>query len=70
MWLEICSNQLEIINEPGEFDAMLKFLIQSKDYDDANIEGWIPDTGTGTSVADLTTANDAMQLMALQAAVH
>ena len=54
--------QLEIINEPGEFDTMLKFLTRSKDYEDANIEGWIPDTGTGNSVADLTAADEATQL--------
>ena len=70
MRLEIGSNQLEITNETGEFDTMLKFLTQSKDYEDANIEGWIPDTGTGNSVADLTAADEAMQLTALQAAIH
>ena len=58
MRLEIGSHQLEIINEPGEFDTMLKFLTRSKDYEDANIEGWIPDTGTGNSVADLTAADE------------
>ena len=60
--LKIGSNQLEIINEPGEFDTMLKFLTRSKDYEDANIERWIPDTGTGNSVADLTAADEATQL--------
>ena len=39
MQLENGSNQLEIINEPGEFDTILKFLTRSKDYEDANIEG-------------------------------
>ena len=52
---------------------MLKFLTQSKDYEDANIEGWIPDTGTGNSVADLTAiannANETMQLAGLQAVI-
>ena len=73
MRLEIGSQQLEIINEPGEFDTMLKFLTRSKDYTHANIEGWIPDTGTGNSVADITPvaadANAAAQLAALRAAV-
>ena len=73
MRLEIGSQQLEIINEPGEFDTMLKFLTQGKDYSHANIEGWIPDTGTGNSVADITpianNANDAAQLAGLRAAV-
>ena len=69
MWLEIGSNQLEIINEPGEFDTMLKFLTRSKDYEDANIEGWIPDTGTGNSVTDLAAAEEATQLASLQAAI-
>ena len=70
MRLEIGSNQLEIINEPGEFNTMLKFLTRSKDYEDANIEGWIPDTGSGSSVADLTAADEAMQLASLQAAIR
>ena len=70
MRLEIGSNQLEIINEPGEFDTMLKFLTRSKDYEDANIEGWIPDTGTGNCVADLTAADEATQLASLQAAIR
>ena len=70
MRLEIGSNQLEIFNEPGEFDTMLKFLTRSKDYEDANIEGWIPDTGTGNSVADLTAADEATQLASLQAAIR
>ena len=70
MQLEIGFNQLETINEPGEFDTMLKFLTRSKDYEDANIEGWIPDTGTGNSVADLTAADEAMQLASLQAAIR
>jgi hypothetical protein len=73
MRLEIGSQQLEIISEPGEFDTMLKFLTRGKDYSDANIEGWIPDTGTGNSVADITPiaadANDAAQLAGLRAAV-
>ena len=49
---------------------MLKFLTRSKDYEDANIEGWIPDTGTGNSVADLTAADEAIQLASLQAAIR
>ena len=69
MQLEIGSNQLEIIDEPGEFDTMLKFLTRSKDYEDANIEGWIPDTCTGNSVADLAAADEATQLESLQAAI-
>ena len=60
MRLEIGSNQLEIINEPGEFDTMLKLLTQSKDYEDTNIEGWIPNTSTGNSVTDLTAADEAV----------
>ena len=48
MRLEIGSQQLEIINEPGEFDTVLKFIMRNKDYAPANIEGWIPDTGMGT----------------------
>ena len=70
MRLEIGSHQLEIINEPGEFDTILKFLTRSKDYEDANIEGWIPDTGTGNCVADLTAADEATQLASLQAAIR
>ena len=49
---------------------MLKFLTRSKDYEDANIEGWIPDTGTGNSVTDLTAADEATQLASLQAAIR
>ena len=49
---------------------MFKLLTQSKDYEDANIEGWIPDIGTGNSVADLTAADEAMQLVSLQAAIR
>ena len=53
---------------------MLKFLTRNKDYEDANIEGWISDTGTGNSVADLTAiandADNATLLMSLQAAIH
>ena len=70
MRLKIDSNQLEIINEPGEFDSMLKFLTLSKDYENANIEGWIPDTGTGNPVTDLTAADEVTQLASLQAAIH
>ena len=74
MRLEIGSQQLEIINEPGEFDTMLKFISRSKDYAQANIEGWIPDTGTGNSVADIApvaaAADDAAQLAALRNAVR
>ena len=33
------------------------------------LRGWIPDTGTGNSVADLTAAEEAMQLASLQAAI-
>ena len=39
-------------------------------YEDANIEGWIPDTSTGNSVADLTAADEATQLASLQAAIR
>ena len=72
MRLEIGSQQLEIMNEPGEFDTILKFLVRGKDYANANIEGWIPDTGTGDAVADITpianNANDAVRLAGIQAA--
>ena len=74
MRLEVDSNQLEIINEPGKFDTVLKFLTRSKDHEDANIEGWIPDTGTGNSVTDLRAiandADNATQLADLQTAIH
>ena len=39
MRLEISFQQLEIINEPGEFDTVLKFIMRNKDYALANIEG-------------------------------
>ena len=52
--------------------TLLKFLTWSKDYEDTNIEGWIPNTGAGNSVADLTAvannADEATQLAGLQAA--
>ena len=74
MRLEIGSQQLEIINEPGVFDTMLKFVMRGKDYAQANIEGWVPDTGTGNSVANITpvaaAADDAAQLAALRNAVQ
>ena len=70
MRLEIGSHQLEIINESGEFHTILKFITRSKDYEDTNIEGWIPDTGTGNSVTDLTAADEATQLASLQAAIR
>ena len=74
MRLEIGSQQIEIINEPGEFDTMLKFLTRSKDYTHANIEGWMPDTGTGNAIADITPvpadADAAAQLAGLRAAVN
>lgn len=56
MRLEIGSQQLEIINEPGEFDTMLKFVTRKQDYSKANIEGWIPDTNDGGAVVDITGA--------------
>ena len=34
------------------------------------IEGWIPDTGPGNSVPDLTAADEATQLASLQAAIR
>ena len=62
MRLKIGSNQLEIINEPGEFDC-----------EDSNIEGWIPDMGTGNPAADLTAilnnADKVTQLAGLQDAI-
>ena len=70
MRLEIGSQQLEIINEPGEFDTILKFITRGKDYVQANIEGWLPDTGTGNSVALLdqvpNTADEATVRTAVQ----
>ena len=59
MRLEIGSQQLEIINEPGEFDTMLKFITRNKNYAQANIEGWVPDTGNGNSIAILDQVGDA-----------
>ena len=74
MRLEVGSQQLETISEPGEFDTMMKFFTHSQDAKDANIEGWFPDTGTGNSVADIPrladNADAAAQLAALQAAVR
>ena len=58
MRLEIGSQQLETINEPGEFYSALKFITRNKDYIASNIEGWIPDTGTGNSVAVLGHVSD------------
>ena len=70
MRLEIGSQQLEIINEPGEFDTILKFITRGKDYVQANIEGWLLDTGTGNSVALLdqvpNTADEATVRTAVQ----
>ena len=79
MRLEIGSQQLEIINEPGEFDTILKFITRNKDYASANIEGWIPDTGSGNSVAvldqvpneaDEATVRTAVQRLRARANFH
>jgi len=74
MRLDVGSQQLETINEPGEFDTMLKFLTRGKDYKDANIEGWIPDVGTGNFVSDITPiaadAAAAAQLVGIRDAVR
>ena len=36
----------------------------------SNIEGWIPDTGTSNSVANITPADEVIQLAGLQVAIR
>lgn len=56
--LEAGSNQIEVISNPGEYDTILKSVLYPKDY--SNTSGWIPDTGDGAIVGNLTVpANDA-----------
>ena len=70
MRLEIRSQQLEIINEPGEFDTIFKFITRKRDYALANIEGWIPDTGSGNTVAVLNEVPNEADEAAVRTAVQ
>ncbi|ESO94747.1 hypothetical protein LOTGIDRAFT_160990 [Lottia gigantea] len=59
MVLEACSNQIETIKHPGEFDTMLKTILYPKDFD--SVSGWIPDVGDGSVLKEpvRNLANDA-----------
>lgn len=70
MKLEIGSQQLELISDPGEFDTMLKFVTRNMQYPNANIEGWIPDTGNGNSVAVLDAVGDGADAGAVRTAAQ
>ncbi len=54
MSLEVGSQQLEIIDHPGEMDTLLRLVTQSKTFKEAEgeIQGWIPDTNKAAIVAD------------------
>jgi hypothetical protein len=58
MVIEVGSQQLEIIDHPGEMDTMLKFITMSKTYKDTygELQGWIADTGDASIVTDVDAA--------------
>ena len=45
MILEAGSNQIESINNPGEYDTILKSILYPPNFE--NDSGWIPDIGDG-----------------------